>query len=311
MNTIYSIGIFLWFCVVFHPNYPQALGANNEGDTAFYLWTQDNPINEDVLSLDVESITMSNFRTTKPTKILVHGFTDNGKCRWVKLTRDSFLATEDVNVISLDWEKLAGPDSNYFEAASNARLVGYILGDFISFLVESVEVPWENLHVIGFSLGAQTVGYAGHYLNGQLPRITGIDPAGFLFHTSPDEERLSKEDAVFVDVIHTAGLWIGTDEQVGHVDFYPNGGMAPQPNCENEDIGLGCSHQRGPDLFAESVLSNHTFHSLRCSSWENFQAGLCDEEQYNFLGNNANPEYSGIFYLKTNGQSPFAIDHEE
>ena len=37
---------------------------------------------------------------------------------------------------------------------------------------------------------------------------------GFLFHTVPPSERLSTEDAKFVDVIHSAGLWIGTDEVV-------------------------------------------------------------------------------------------------
>ena len=37
---------------------------------------------------------------------------------------------------------------------------------------------------------------------------------GFLFHTVPPSEKLSTEDAKFVDVIHSAGLWIGTDEVV-------------------------------------------------------------------------------------------------
>lgn len=44
--------------------------------------------------------------------------------------------------------------------------------------------------------------------------------AGFLFHTVPDSERLSKGDAAFVDVIHSAGLWIGTDEVVRRDKFF-------------------------------------------------------------------------------------------
>ena len=36
---------------------------------------------------------------------------------------------------------------------------------------------------------------------------------GFLFHTEPANEKLSRDDAKFVDVIHSAGLWIGTDER--------------------------------------------------------------------------------------------------
>ena len=44
--------------------------------------------------------------------------------------------------------------------------------------------------------------------------IVSILFVGFLFHTVPKSEKLSTEDAKFVDVIHSAGLWIGTDEVV-------------------------------------------------------------------------------------------------
>ena len=37
---------------------------------------------------------------------------------------------------------------------------------------------------------------------------------GPMFHTVPLSDRLSKDDAKFVDVIHSGGLWIGTDEPV-------------------------------------------------------------------------------------------------
>ena len=32
-----------------------------------------------------------------------------------------------------------------------------------------------------------------------------------MFHTVPPEERIDASDAEIVDVIHTAGLWVGTD----------------------------------------------------------------------------------------------------
>ena len=35
--------------------------------------------------------------------------------------------------------------------------------------------------------------------------------SGFMFHTVPAEERIDASDAEIVDVIHTAGLWVGTD----------------------------------------------------------------------------------------------------
>jgi hypothetical protein len=35
-----------------------------------------------------------------------------------------------------------------------------------------------------------------------------------MFHTVPDDERISSGDAQVVDVIHTAGLWVGMDGRV-------------------------------------------------------------------------------------------------
>jgi len=59
----------------------------------------------------------------------------------------------------------------------------------------------------------------------------GLDPArpGFeLYDVAPS---LSKDDAQFVDVIHTTAGTLGIKESIGHVDFYPNGGYAIQPGC--------------------------------------------------------------------------------
>ena len=51
--------------------------------------------------------------------------------------------------------------------------------------------------------------------NQYICRLFQFHIIGFLFHTVPKSEKLSTEDAKFVDVIHSAGLWIGTDEVVG------------------------------------------------------------------------------------------------
>ena len=51
-----------------------------------------------------------------------------------------------------------------------------------------------------------------------------MDPSGPLFHSVGRADRLDPSDAQFVDVIHTAGKWVGNDDLLGHVDFFPNGG---------------------------------------------------------------------------------------
>lgn len=63
-----------------------------------------------------------------------------------------------------------------------------------------------------------------------------LDPARPNFEGNTADERLDKTDANFVDVIHTNSApflfgGAGYRGQLGHVDFYPNGGEY-QPGCE-------------------------------------------------------------------------------
>ena len=41
-----------------------------------------------------------------------------------------------------------------------------------------------DFHLVGFILGAQVSGKARETLGGQVGRITGLDPAGILYHIS-------------------------------------------------------------------------------------------------------------------------------
>lgn len=118
----------------------------------------------------------------------------------------------------------------------------------------------DDIHVIGFSLGAQVANYIANVLKPYLlPRITGLDPALPLFMTSNKQHKLDPSDARFVDVYHcnvrcsrryfypgnmfcscqkfikifslnSQGLMQGQIERTGSVDFYMNGGVY-QPGC--------------------------------------------------------------------------------
>ena len=109
--------------------------------------------------------------------------------------------------------------------------------------LQSKGVSLENGHVLGASLGGQVAGYIGHFTGGKIGRITGLDPSGPLFHVVSASGRLEKSDAKFVDIIHTAGRWVGNDDIQGHIDFFPNSGRSPQPGCvDKESVDLTCSH---------------------------------------------------------------------
>ena len=66
--------------------------------------------------------------------------------------------------------------------------------------------------------------------------MAGLDTAAPLFEHEDSEVRLDKSDAEFVDGIHTntqkvaIATGIGMKREVGHIDFYVNGGSR-QPGC--------------------------------------------------------------------------------
>lgn len=88
--------------------------------------------------------------------------------------------------------------------------------------------------------------------------VAGLDPALPLFMTGDSNTHLSAGDAKFVgmtflslraasnrydhvflrvvDVIHTDGGFFGIPWALGHVDFYPNNGVALQPGCVQEEL---------------------------------------------------------------------------
>lgn len=72
----------------------------------------------------------------------------------------AYLETGDYNIILVDWGALATAPW-YITAVRNTRLVGRLLANFLLQLDRPQYLPLANIHVIGFSLGAETAGFAG------------------------------------------------------------------------------------------------------------------------------------------------------
>lgn len=112
-----------------------------------------------------------------------------------------------------------------------------------------------------------------HIISGKIRKIVGLDPAGPLFSYNKVDERLSENDARFVEVIHTSAGYLGFAGPLGSANFYPNGGSS-QPGCERDFSGK-CSHARSYHLFLESLYTDIHFYSLQCESLEEVQQGNC------------------------------------
>ena len=158
--------------------------------------------------------------------------------------------------------------------AVNVITVGRQLALILVEMMNQGIVDAQDIHLIGYSLGAQVAHQASKWFRhltkndtqpeGLRPgRITGLDPAAPLFQGYPGTH-LVKEDADFVDVIHTSAIQLdggvldiargrlGMSELVGTIDFFPNGGTTSQPGCTI--VQVACSHQKSLVYFTNSLV---------------------------------------------------------
>lgn len=202
---------------------------------------------------------------------MVHGWLANEQKGGIHLIRENYFREEggDVNLITVDWEDLAS-NYYYFESARRTNDVGQTIAELIDYMVSNMSMSLDRVHLIGHSLGAHTAGYAGSYVkSGKVRRITGLDPAGPFFYLKGPDQRLDPTDAQFVDVIHTAVGSAGHYKNMGHVDFFPNGGIY-QPGCGSTIILKGTYD--APDnfklLLIRSIVCASCFNFRVLQSWE-------------------------------------------
>ncbi|XP_055683759.1 phospholipase A1-like [Lutzomyia longipalpis] len=238
------------------------------------------------------------------TKFLIHGWQSSKSTDTIQNIKNNYLKVADMNVIAVDWSELAG-NIFYITPVMQTRDVGETVAEMIEHLVTTRNASMAKMHLIGHSLGAHCAGFAGSKLGGRVGRISGLDPANPGFEGTPPSERLDPTDALFVDVIHTSAGTAGISMRCGHVDFYPNGG-ARQPNCNYLPIDIleACSHGRSHEYFAESIFSNQ-FISYPCRTWAGYKANRCGKHT-ELMGDPVSRNARGVYYLETNGKSPYA-----
>ncbi|XP_078337274.1 pancreatic lipase-related protein 2-like [Crassostrea virginica] len=297
----------------------------------FNLYTRQNAATAQPLNpYKRETITRSGFRANRPTVFITHGFTDTATKGWPLTMKDALLRKDDMNVITVDWSR-GTQGFEYRQSASNTQVVGATIANMVKALRVSAQLSLHTVHLIGHSLGAHTMGYAGDLLRkqnlGKVGRITGLDPAGLHFERFNQHRRLDASDAEFVDIIHSNGaslleMAFGIRIPTGHVDFYPNGGTR-QPGCQSNWMqsihpflsgrinvmmnNVGCSHSRAIHFFIESINSACEFRAYRCTTHLSIPktCALSCAQGCNRMGYHATKTKPGRFYLKTNAAPPY------
>jgi len=260
---------------------------------------------------DLRTFEVSNWDPTQKTILVIHGYTEDGSNSPLSATKKIISAYAQAqrpeNLIFVDWHELSR-QLIYFRSANNTEKVGLRVAELLIFLRNSNYVQnLQDVHIVGFSLGAHCSGIAGHFagefLKEQIGRITGLDPAGPGFKNAPLEMRLDPTDATFVDVIHTnAGdllTTFGTTHISGHVDFWPNGG-SHQPGCTLKVIGelVGvCSHLKAPEYFINTILKAKDYEACPCDNYGNFLRGSCACATKVRMGEYIDESVRGEYYL--------------
>ncbi|KAJ7427138.1 Endothelial lipase [Willisornis vidua] len=259
------------------------------------------------------------FNVTAKTFFIIHGWTMSGMFEtWLGDLVSALQEREkDANVVVVDWLSLA--HQLYTDAVNNTQIVGKTIARLLDWLQENPLFQLENVHLIGYSLGAHVAGFAG------------LDPAGPMFEGVDPSRRLSPDDANFVDVLHTytretLGVSIGIQMPVGHIDIYPNGGDF-QPGCGLSDV-LGaiaygtigevvkCEHERSVHLFVDSLVNqDKQSFAFQCTDSSRFRKGIClscRKNRCNGIGYNARRirhKRNSKMYLKTRADMPFKVYH--
>ncbi|KAH8281617.1 hypothetical protein KR054_001782 [Drosophila jambulina] len=247
------------------------------------------------------------FNPDLDTKILVHGWKSSTMSNSIQSIRGAYIERGQVNVFAINWKDQAD-NIYYLTPARYTVQVGRAVAKLIDLLVEEKDADPQRIHLIGHSLGAHIMGYAGSYTKYRVNRITGLDPARPAFEDCiGPENHLDDTDANFVDVIHSCAGYLGFRRPIGMVDFYPNGGGPPQPGCkELSQIFTGCSHGRSYEYYAESINSPKGFYGVPCSGLDELKGKNCTGAKI-LMGDPVPRNARGIFLVKTANKPSYAL----
>uniref|UniRef100_A0A915KE87 Lipase domain-containing protein n=1 Tax=Romanomermis culicivorax TaxID=13658 RepID=A0A915KE87_ROMCU len=191
------------------------------------------------------------------------------------------------NVLMPLYDSTAGMD--FLAGVGDSRLAADILAIFLNNLIKQKAVSAASMVFIGHSVGAHVAALAAAQIPGLRALIdlchnevstndfhlkfcyecnVSLDPTG-VFYDCKSNLGLTKSVAIFVQVLHTTGnesVRYGSVVDRGHVDYYANYGVKPQPGCgptatpplsgAADPRIVACSHIRAFDIFYQAMDPN-------------------------------------------------------
>lgn len=85
---------------------------------------------------------------------------------------NAYMENTDYNILAVDWGEIA-TNPIYPYTAASTRWVGKSVATLLEALNNSYNVSADKVHLIGHSLGAQVMGFAGSFSKQNVYRITG------------------------------------------------------------------------------------------------------------------------------------------
>ncbi|BES96796.1 phosphatidylcholine 1-acylhydrolase activity [Nesidiocoris tenuis] len=284
----------------------------------FALFTKEAPTYGRSFTINsVRTIEDLGFDPSKKTVIIIHGFKANMFSDIIQHTKNALLEYDDVNIIGVDWSYFSPKFfiiRGYMSTIAYVEIVGQSVGDMILQLID-LGMNCDNVHLVGHSLGSHVAGLAGRRLKEHhhtAGRITGLDPAGPFYHMVYAKSKLSKDDAQFVDCIHTS-VCFGDRSPMCHADFYPNeeeGYIERQPDCNPETLWKDWwndYHSFAHKFFASSINPSHKFKVQPYDCWLSGKSTRTCPAVVQ-MGYYADPSKWGKFYTKTTDRYPYTED---
>jgi pimeloyl-ACP methyl ester carboxylesterase len=291
------------------------------------MFTRTNRNNGQVLT---DTVVPAAYVSSRRTVFMAHGWNSDGTSSWLTTMKNAFLDREDINAVIVDWGGGA-QILNYAQAASNTRTCGAFTATVFQNLLRVAGSSAARMWCVGHSLGSHVCGHTGMRMptNQRLGRVTGMDPAGPLFEGNSNKlVGLNPTSATFVDVLHTS-TDLGTLRDIGHVDFYPAGGVN-MPGCfrkENSEEAFesldsedpeqhnSCGHSRAYQYMIESIRSDCFQARQRCTNFNNIPGsctacGGCGAFPCAFMGYAADSSCnrSGMYYLTATANVPYCTN---